>query len=906
MPVRSHQCGCCPEPAAPCNQCGDGATQLVIEVEYPSGSGVMIKAAEEEDGYTYGEIKTTCTPISESKCVSLISITDAGEGYTSLPSVVLSCGTVPLGSVVESPIVSIAVTAGGSGYTSAPAVALTGAKFSGGKLKSQIEAASLYCDLSAKVSSIQRTAGGSGYTTAPTVHLHGGGGSGATAEATISGGSVSAVSLTAAGSGYRYPPTVAFTGGGGTGAAATAAIVGSVDAVRIVSPGVYKISSDPESTTTFPTVSFSGGAGAGAVASIEWSGVLTGILVPNEFTQGCTGKDCELPTVAISGGGGTGAAAVAFSSVDEAIVIDIDDGCGASLGHVVAFDSTSSNGIFPLDVEDPEPAYLQEGGGWSVSADLSLGFGLLGGSSDPEVFFSREAYRVAIEDTWTGITFNQSGTVVADTTSRLRHFVRPNAARISPQVDFTIPSQPSQASLPTIASAWAQDLDDLGRPYWKLSGATLTSPGRNLLIADTSAGQLYTNLTPHNSNLFGGSVFNALFPVAYSWASPVVAFTTVAGFATQPVFAVTFRSVAGVNGRYEINTVSIVSGGVAEEFFFASSRAVTISLDLGYQQIATTITATVSGGTVTAVNVTNRGRFSGPATITSLGAIASPQGLAAGSSTQTLVTTYSEPEVAARGPRSTRTVRQGSGAVLSVALQEQTDSNGRQYWEVESVAVVHGGGYYLQGERVVFVLGVDAYEQSPALATVNLPARREPTIHSVILPRGGGAEVRVVIESAGAGLWTVGEIEIISGGSGYTDGEYIRIVFDQYVVEIESPDAYTVTDPETGEITGITFGEYGTGSFYGQDRYIESVSVVRGGRYYKKVATTTEIPIASGECLGGPGDWEELEYEEPDPPVDETEIGDEYTRQFPIPGSPSAYLQLTRRCPSPNISFSIQ
>lgn len=50
--------------------------------------------------------------------------------------------------------------------------------------------------------------GGEGYTSAPTVTITGGGGTGATAQAVVSGGSVTSITVTNGGSGYTSAPTV--------------------------------------------------------------------------------------------------------------------------------------------------------------------------------------------------------------------------------------------------------------------------------------------------------------------------------------------------------------------------------------------------------------------------------------------------------------------------------------------------------------------------------------------------------------------------------------------------------------------------------------------------------------------------------------------------------------------------
>lgn len=911
MPPRDYECRCCPQPAAaPCNQCGDGAAQLVIEVSYPSGSGVMTKKAEEDSGYTYGDLSTECELTPESDCIRFFVVTNEGSGYTSCPTATLSCFDGSLYTAVQSPIVSVSVTDGGSGYSSAPAVALSGATS-----LSEVQPASLYCDLNASVNTVAVTAGGSGYTEPPTVHLHGGGGTGATAVAAVSNGQVQSISVTNGGSGYKYPPTVALTGGGGTGAAATATVLGKVGQVHVVSLGLYKIWTQPGWPTAFPTLAFSGGGGSGAAATIQWNGSLVTVNGPSP----CVGAECDGAVVSISGGGGSGAAVEVQSSLAEAIVIDIDDGCGGSLQHEVAFANESSNGEYPLTVTTPAPGYLQERAQWIVEADVSLSsrtpaFGPVQQSSPASLgrWFSNEAYRVATKRYWIGAA--SSGGELDE-----RYFVKRNATRQAPNVKFTTlgrvfglgAAHPPQASLPELSATWQQETDIKGDPYWLLASLSVQKPGRNLRVMPVGSGPQLTTIVATDSNLFGGSSLpDPAVYVNYSWSTPVVSFTLVRGFATQPVFSVSFRQTS--TGVYEIDQVAVSNGGVDGRFVpgvTTTTRPVVLSLDLGYQRTSPVITATVSGGVVTSVAVTNRGVFDGPASIASIDSVSGlPAGLVAGSSTQTLETAYGEPEVTARGPYSQRTAfphPQGSGAVLTPTLQQQTDANGRDYWEVTAVSVQHGGGNYMQGEQIVFVTGFDSYEQSPALATINLPSRRQPTLSHYYFERGSRADLRVVFEVAGTGLWRISDIQIISGGEGHENGDWMRLVFDDDTVEQSVPDVYIATDADTGAITGFTFASRGL--LYAQSRSIESITVVKGGRFYKKTTTTASVPVVYTACKGGPGDWEELTLEQPDPPPDYVTVGEGYSVQFiPDQSAPSVFLPFTRRCPLPNVSFEIQ
>ena len=101
-----------------------------------------------------------------------LTITDAGEGYTSIPTVSITGGGATEDATVDAitdTIVGSVVTVvdGGSGYVTAPTVTIIG----GGATLS----ATATAEINRFVDSITVDNGGSGYTTAPTVTISGGG-----------------------------------------------------------------------------------------------------------------------------------------------------------------------------------------------------------------------------------------------------------------------------------------------------------------------------------------------------------------------------------------------------------------------------------------------------------------------------------------------------------------------------------------------------------------------------------------------------------------------------------------------------------------------------------------------------------------------------------------------------------
>lgn len=161
--------------------------------------------------------------------IGFIGISNAGTGYTSTPSVVISAPNETGGTQAEAEAVvtanvisSIIVTEAGTGYTTAPTVTISGG---GGNNAAAIAGVTTF---KKGTVSVIVTNGGTGYTNAAntTVTISGGGGSNAAGTAILSGGQVTQVIMTNAGSGYTNSSniTVTIAGGGGSNAAARAII----------------------------------------------------------------------------------------------------------------------------------------------------------------------------------------------------------------------------------------------------------------------------------------------------------------------------------------------------------------------------------------------------------------------------------------------------------------------------------------------------------------------------------------------------------------------------------------------------------------------------------------------------------------------------------------------------------
>ena len=148
---------------------------------------------------------------------------------------------------------------------------------------------------------------GSGYTSPPTVTFSGGthdvNGETATANASLTGNTVSALTMTNPGTGYTVAPTVNLTGGGGTGATAVVGIVtfatGTVT-ISVTNPG----SGYTNSANVVVNISGGSPTTAATAQAVLQNGQIAAVVMTN---PGAGYAANAAVTATISGGGGSGA-----------------------------------------------------------------------------------------------------------------------------------------------------------------------------------------------------------------------------------------------------------------------------------------------------------------------------------------------------------------------------------------------------------------------------------------------------------------------------------------------------------------------------------------------------------------------------------------------------------------------
>jgi len=326
-----------------CSDCTDKPRKLVISLEWPSGSGQVIPADTEFDPPTYSAVSTNCLAGKADRYVASVVTVSGGSGYTEAPAVSLSGGGTDdpaiVAATVYSPITGITITKAGDGYTSNPTV-----KFSTTPIGVGARAAAATAIVRGSVTSVTLANGGFEYTELPVISV-GGGGSGAVIRPKLGNGYVIALEIIDGGEGYTTSATAAIAGssfsatlfrnaqsGSLTSAIITkydylAGYVFGAEPVVEIQPAVKKpaqvravvgysitgltIEDGGSGYTVAPSVTISGD-GFGAAATAVVTGAVDEIVLADagrylsqKYSNGS--QPFDWPTATISGGGGTGA-----------------------------------------------------------------------------------------------------------------------------------------------------------------------------------------------------------------------------------------------------------------------------------------------------------------------------------------------------------------------------------------------------------------------------------------------------------------------------------------------------------------------------------------------------------------------------------------------------------------------
>jgi hypothetical protein len=226
----------------------------------------------------------------------VITLTDGGIGYTSVPAVTVfgghGSGVTAVATVENGTVTEITIVNAGSGYVLGDAL---GIAFSGG---GNDGTAQLSCTVAGGViTAVTIVNAGTGYAETPKVLIRAAGGGGNNATAVVSGvndsGQITGIYITNAGSGYGSPKVaiISVTGGGAQFTALPTGASGGIDSIVVNNGGFGYLSQ--------PKIIIVGGNGTGAIlsAQVDNTGKIASVVIVN----GGQGYKTA-PTLIVTGG----------------------------------------------------------------------------------------------------------------------------------------------------------------------------------------------------------------------------------------------------------------------------------------------------------------------------------------------------------------------------------------------------------------------------------------------------------------------------------------------------------------------------------------------------------------------------------------------------------------------------
>jgi uncharacterized delta-60 repeat protein len=330
-----------------------GATYATAEINAGGVSDVTLSVPPDvpQGGASGAVAAVTLLPAG---AISSINLLNRGQGYTSVPTVVVGAPTIRTAIATAertgNVVTQVNVQNAGAGYLAAPTVTFgtagwrgyTGAprvRFVSGGVTGAIATATINTGTGA-VTGVSIQDGGESHIVAPTVTFVGGNGRNAAATATVSGGGVSAIAMTNTGDSYGVTPTIIFSGGGGSGAVATANLTaGRVTSITVNNPG--------SGYTSAPSLAIVAGNVANpatGTATIATSGTNIGRVTGVSIISGGSGYT-STPTVTFTIGGVTFATATSTVTAGRLTSIRLTyAGSGYSLAPSVNLTANIASG----------------------------------------------------------------------------------------------------------------------------------------------------------------------------------------------------------------------------------------------------------------------------------------------------------------------------------------------------------------------------------------------------------------------------------------------------------------------------------------------------------------------------------------------------------------------------------
>lgn len=192
-------------------------------------------------------------------------------------------------------------------------------------------------------------------------------------------------------------------------------------------------------------------------------------------------------------------------------------------------------------------------------------------------------------------------------------------------------------------------------------------------------------------------------------------------------------------------------------------------------------------------------------------------------------------------PTLTASAAGGTGANIAITAYAKND-NPPETWSVSEVFVFKGGSAYTDGSPVVFTLGTGDVTVTDAVATISTN-RVQPTLAASVNGTGSGAILTVFkVPNFDSSAWTVSEIGVTDGGTGYSEWDPVSIsVTDGQAAGVSWFDAYVTSVDQDGAITAISV--YSSDEYYKDGGVIQSVTLSSGGAYFKETGIPESVEV---------------------------------------------------------------
>lgn len=175
----------------------------------------------------------------------------------------------------------------------------------------------------------------------------------------------------------------------------------------------------------------------------------------------------------------------------------------------------------------------------------------------------------------------------------------------------------------------------------------------------------------------------------------------------------------------------------------------------------------------------------------------------------------------------------GEGAIFNVNFNSNNDDP--ETYSITSVSFSGEPiGYVTQTLNIVDINGYTPNANEYAEIRLDVD-RFEPIFDVWIAPgeTGQNASVAVIATSSGIGdqeIWSISNISIVDGGTGYNEGNYVAIYITNGVT-VNAAAGYISSVDENGSILSISLYDDNGGQYYGTDGIISNIVVINGGSY---------------------------------------------------------------------------